>query len=114
MKTSHTCSSVGKMYLRAVPSYSLRSFPLRVLITAALIFITMVPAFAQSTSWQQIPIPALPPFKPQEPRRVQLSNGMIVFLQEDHELPLIDAVARIRGGSHQRTRSQGRPGGYLW
>ena len=99
MKTSHTCSSVGKMYLRAVPSCSLRSFPLRVLITAALIFITMLPAFAQSTSWQQIPIPALPPFKPQEPRRVQLSNGMIVFLQEDHELPLIDAVARIRGGS---------------
>ena len=25
---------------------------------------------------------------------------MVIFLQEDHELPLIDGVARIRGGSH--------------
>ena len=24
---------------------------------------------------------------------------MVIFLQEDHELPLIDASARIRGGS---------------
>ena len=24
---------------------------------------------------------------------------MIIFLQEDHELPLIDGIARIRGGS---------------
>ena len=24
---------------------------------------------------------------------------MVIFLQEDHELPLIDGVARIRGGS---------------
>jgi zinc protease len=38
-------------------------------------------------------------FKPQEPRRVQLDNGMVIFLQEDHELPLIDGVIRIRGGS---------------
>jgi zinc protease len=28
-----------------------------------------------------------------------LPNGMIIFLQEDHELPLIDGVIRIRGGS---------------
>jgi zinc protease len=54
---------------------------------------------AAQGSWQQIPIPALPPFHPQEPRRVQLSNGMVIFLQEDHELPLIQGVARIRGGS---------------
>jgi zinc protease len=48
--------------------------------------------------WKQIPIPALHEFKPQEPRRIQLDNGMIIFLQEDHELPLIDGVIRIRGG----------------
>ncbi len=28
-----------------------------------------------------------------------LPNGMVIFLQEDHELPTIDGVARIRGGS---------------
>ena len=54
---------------------------------------------AQVTNWKQIPIPQLPAFKPKQPKRVELSNGMVIFLQEDHELPLIDATARIRGGS---------------
>jgi zinc protease len=43
--------------------------------------------------------PPLPEFHPQQPKRVQLSNGIVVFLQEDHELPLIDGVAYVRGGS---------------
>ena len=51
--------------------------------------------------WQQIPIPALPEFHPQEPKRIELSNGMVIFLQEDHELPVIDGRIRIRGGSRQ-------------
>ena len=56
-------------------------------------------AAAQATSWKQIPIPPLPAFKPQQPKRIELANGMVIFLQEDHELPLIDGSARIRGGS---------------
>jgi zinc protease len=43
--------------------------------------------------------PPLPPFKPQQPKRVQLSNGMVIFLQEDHELPLIQGAMTIRGGT---------------
>jgi zinc protease len=54
---------------------------------------------AQATDWNQISIPPLPAFHPQEPKRIELPNGMVVFLQEDHELPLIDGTARIRGGS---------------
>jgi zinc protease len=50
-------------------------------------------------SWKQVPIPPLPKFSPQEPIRVALSNGLVIFLQPNHELPLIDATARIRGGS---------------
>jgi zinc protease len=57
------------------------------------------PAVAQAASWEQVPIPPLPAFHPQEPKRIELPNGMVIFLQEDHELPLIDGVARIRGGS---------------
>ena len=53
---------------------------------------------AQTPEWEKIPIPKLPPFKPQEPKRIVLENGMVIFLQEDHELPLIDGTARIRGG----------------
>lgn len=56
------------------------------------------PAAAQ-TGWQQIPVPPLPAFHPREPKRIVLPNGMVIFLQEDHELPLIDGTARIRGGS---------------
>ncbi len=54
---------------------------------------------AQATNWKQIPVPQLPPFKPQQPKRIELNNGMVIFLQEDHELPLINGSARIRGGS---------------
>ncbi len=52
-----------------------------------------------ATNWKQIAIPALPPFNPKQPKRVELPNGMIVFLTENHELPLISGSAMIRGGS---------------
>lgn len=45
--------------------------------------------------------PPLPPFSPQQPKRIQLANGMVIFLQEDHELPIIDGFARIRGGARE-------------
>jgi zinc protease len=54
--------------------------------------------WAQTQAWQQITISKLPAFHPAQPKRIQLPNGMVVFLQEDHELPMIDGTARIRGG----------------
>jgi predicted Zn-dependent peptidase len=39
------------------------------------------------------------PFTPPKAERVALSNGMIVYLLEDHELPLISITALIRTGS---------------
>jgi len=65
-------------------------------------------AAAQATDWKQIKAPALHAFHPEQPRRVQLSNGMVIFLQEDHELPLIRGTAEIRGGS--RTEPAGKVG----
>jgi zinc protease len=38
-------------------------------------------------------------FTPPEPDRVVLENGMIVYLLEDHELPLISMTATMRTGS---------------
>jgi len=72
------------------------------LLLLLLATVTMLPvqrATGQVANWKQIPVPQLPAFKPQQPKRIELSNGMVIFLQEDHELPLIDASARIRGGS---------------
>jgi zinc protease len=74
--------------------------PLLIILVAAVITFAPLPEVAaQATNWQQIPIPPLPAFKPQQPKRIELSNGMVIFLQEDHELPLIEGSARIRGGS---------------
>ncbi len=56
-------------------------------------------AFGQEKGWRQIPTPPLPAFHPAQPKRIELSNGMVIFLQEDHELPLINGSARIRGGT---------------
>ena len=53
---------------------------------------------AQAPAWQQIPVSKLPAFHPAQPKRIEFPNGMVVFLQEDHELPTIDGTARIRGG----------------
>src|SRR5437868_15251848 len=65
----------------------------------ALLYSPALPA--QAISPAQIKSPPLRPFTPQQPKRIQLGNGMIIFLQEDHELPLIDGQIRIRGGARE-------------
>jgi zinc protease len=70
-----------------------------ILLAVVAAFVSLPNATSQATNYRQIPIPPLPTFKPQQPKRTELSNGMVIFLQEDHELPMIDGTARIRGGS---------------
>ncbi len=53
----------------------------------------------QSKPWEQIPIPPLHAFHPQQPKRIELKNGIVIFLQEDHELPFIYGSVLISGGS---------------
>jgi zinc protease len=53
----------------------------------------------QAKPWKQIPVPPLHAFKPQQPKRIELKNGIVVFLQEDHELPFISGSVLIPGGS---------------
>src|SRR5439155_19887179 len=62
-----------------------------------IVAICSLPGGAQE--WKKIPIPQLPPFHPQEPKRIEIPNGLVMFLQEDHELPTIDGIARIRRGT---------------
>ena len=81
--------------------------PALILLSTLVLLSAAVPrAAAQASDWQQIAIPPLPAFHPQEPKRFELPNGMVVFLQEDHELPLIDGSARIRGGSRSEPASK--------
>jgi zinc protease len=53
----------------------------------------------QQKPWEQIPIPKLHEFKPQQPKRIELKNGIVIFLQQDHELPFIYGSVLIPGGS---------------
>ena len=85
---------------------NLKRIALTMVFVAATMFIPLPRATSQATNWQQIPIPPLPSFKPQQPKRIELSNGMVIFLQEDHELPLISGSARIRGGSRNEPASK--------
>jgi len=54
---------------------------------------------AQVDDWKKIQTPPLHQFHPWLPKRIELPNGMVIFLIEDHELPLITGTAEIRGGS---------------
>ncbi len=69
------------------------------LVLFTLLTLSTLAAQTQPTPWNDLKYPPLPAFQPQQPTRIQLSNGMVIFLQPDHELPLISATARIRGGS---------------
>jgi len=53
----------------------------------------------QSKPWEQIPIPKLHEFHPVQPKRIQLKNGIVIFLEEDHELPFIYGSVLIPGGA---------------
>ena len=64
------------------------------------------PKAAAAEPWQRIPIPPLHDFKPVEPRKIVLPNGLILFLEEDHELPFINGSILIRGGSRDEPASK--------
>ena len=65
----------------------------------ASVFATATLPAQQSKPWEKIPVPKLHDFKPQEPKRIVLKNGIILFLQEDHELPFVSGSVLIPGGA---------------
>lgn len=73
---------------------------------ALLLLLCVFAPAQQPTPWNKVQAPPLPAFTPPQPTRIQLANGMVIFLQPDHELPLIDATARIRGGSTSETAAK--------
>jgi zinc protease len=76
--------------------------PLIALTFLASLFAPTLPA-QQAKPWEQIPIPKLHEFKPHQPIRIELKNGIVIFLQEDHELPFVSGSVLIPGGSREET-----------
>ena len=76
------------------------------LLVASATLLSSSPLFAQTRKpafpaepWKRIPIPPLHDFKPAQPKRIELANGLVIFLQPDHELPFVNGFVLIRGGS---------------
>ncbi len=72
---------------------------LRIHAIAAATALLSLPLMAQVSDYHEIKTPPLHQIQHPQPKRVQLANGMVIFLMEDHELPLIRGNARIRGGA---------------
>ena len=73
--------------------------PLRkIAIGIAAALVAAAPLAAQVQSYKDIKTPPLHQINVPMPKRIQLANGMVIFLMEDHELPLIRGSASIRGG----------------
>jgi predicted Zn-dependent peptidase len=70
----------------------------RILTACIVAVLCTLPAFAQS-HYADIDTPPLPEFDIPEPEQVTLPNGMIVFLVENPELPLIEMSARVGAGA---------------
>jgi len=68
-------------------------------IAAASLLALAAGAFAQVTDYHDIKTPPLRKFAMPQPKRIVLGNGMVIFLEEDHELPLIKGRALVRGGA---------------
>src|SRR3974377_2077067 len=102
MKDSCQLSVVSCQLARMNPASarSVRSRVMRFAFQVLLVVLVSILAWAQQpTPWNKLTFPPLPAFQPQHATRIQLANGMVIFLQPDHELPLISASATIRGGS---------------
>lgn len=70
------------------------------LLAGALLAAVLAPgASAQVSNVKDLKYPQLPTFNIPKPTRVVLDNGMVVILIENHELPLVEAQARIHTGS---------------
>jgi len=82
------------------------SFAFRAFFTATLALLPSALFAQQSKPWEHIPIPPLHAFHPQQPRRIELKNGIVIFLQEDHELPFIYGSVLIPGGSRDEDRAK--------
>lgn len=70
------------------------------LLVFALAAMAAAPTAMAKKPWQKIKVPELNEIKMPAYDRVELDNGMILFLAEDHQFPLVDLTATIDVGSY--------------
>jgi zinc protease len=70
-----------------------------VFVICAIVFTPGAFNAQQNKPWEKIPVPRLHAFNPHQPQRIELKNGIVIFLQEDHELPFVSGSVTIPGGA---------------
>ncbi|MEW6495545.1 MAG: pitrilysin family protein [Cyanobacteriota bacterium] len=69
------------------------------MVTLLLVVVSHLPAAAATPKpYTELEFPALPEIKLPEYTRFKLDNGIVVYLMEDHELPLVGGTALIHTG----------------
>lgn len=86
--------------------FMVSSFRIALACAALVALIPAVLSAQQAKPWEQIPTPKLHDFKPHQPTRIELKNGIVIFLQEDHELPFVSGSVSIPGGSREEEAAQ--------
>ncbi len=81
-----------------MPRATDRAAALAAFLFAALVGLAPLDAGAQAKRVEELRYPPLPGFELPLPERVELANGLVVLLIEDHELPLVRAAATFPGG----------------
>jgi zinc protease len=66
---------------------------------ALIVALPTPPVTAQVENTADLRFPSLKRFDIPQPQRVQLDNGLVVLILEDHELPLVEVTALVRAGS---------------
>ncbi len=91
-----------KLVKRLTVGFSLLLVPLLLLL-----FTTVLPVQAATPKhYTALTFPPLPELKVPPYERFQLANGMVVYLMEDHELPLVGGTALIRTGDRLEPANQ--------
>ncbi len=100
---SRTHDRYGVFRFAEVPSMrSIRMSGWAAILALALGLVFMANAASAAGPWvdpRQMKVPDLNQIQVPQPERFVLDNGMVVYLLEDHDFPLVDAQALVRVGS---------------
>jgi len=77
----------------------MKNTPLLVVLTLMAVLMTVAGTVQAKDPWEKIKVPPLNEIRMPDYQRVQLDNGMVLYLAEDHELPLVNMRATIDVGS---------------
>jgi len=76
----------------------MRSVSINILIAVSLLF-SAASGIERETPWEELTYPELKEIKIPDVEKVELENGLTLFLLEDRDFPLIDIRANIRAGT---------------